>query len=100
MRYYYVTSNTVGENYNQHQELKEEVVEENHNSQNDYSKTIPIMSSKEKLKCRKIPLLLQYHVPSKEGYPDEHAHHMLFMYFPFRDEVGLKDNNSYSNMLN
>ena len=38
------------ENDYQPQELKDEVVEENHNSQNDYPKAIPIMLSKEKLK--------------------------------------------------
>lgn len=62
-RYHYITSNTVGENDHQ---LKTEVQEENHKSQNFYPKIIPMMSSKEKLKCQKIPLVLQYHFSSKK----------------------------------
>ena len=34
---YYFTSNTVSENDQQPQELKDEVVEENHNFQNNYT---------------------------------------------------------------
>ena len=43
-RYLYVTSHTVSENDYQPQELNDEVVEENHYSQKDYSKIIPMMS--------------------------------------------------------
>ena len=50
--------------------------------------------------CRKIPLVLQYHVPSKERCPEEYAHHMLFMYFPFKDDEELKHSNRFSNELN
>ena len=100
MRYYYIISNTEIENDFQPQELKDEVVEENGYSQNDYPKVILMILSKEKLKCRKIPLMLQYRVLSKERYREKYIHHMLFMYFPFRDEEELKCNNSYSNELN
>lgn len=27
-------------------------------------------------------------------YPDEHVYHMLFMYFPFRNEIEIKFNSS------
>ena len=47
------------------------------------------MSSNEKLKCCKIPYV-----------PDEYAHHMLFIYFPFRDENELKYSNNYNENLN
>lgn len=43
-RYLYVTSHTVSENDYQPQELNDEAVEENHYSQKDYSKIIPMMS--------------------------------------------------------
>lgn len=67
LRYYCVIYNTVRENDYQPQELKDEVVDENHNlSKIPYPKIIPMMSSKEKLKCQKIPLVLQYHFPSKK----------------------------------
>ena len=74
----------MSENDNQPQELKDEV--ENYISQNCCPKIIPMMSSKEKLKCQKIPLVLQNHVPSKERYPEEYTHRKLFIYFPFRDK--------------
>ena len=36
---------------------------------------------------------LQYYVPNKETKPEEYAHHMLFMYYPFRDEKELLSGN-------
>ena len=59
-----------------------------------------MMFSKEKLKCQKIPLVLQYHVPSKQRYPEEYTNHVLFMYFSFMDGEELKYSNSVSNKLN
>ena len=38
------------------------------------------------MKCRKTPYLLQYYLPNKETKPEGYDHHMLFMYYPFRDE--------------
>ena len=32
-------------------------------------------------------------------FPDEYAHHMLLIYFPFRNETELKFNGSYANKL-
>ena len=29
---------------------------------------------------------VKYHAPSKERYPEENPHHMLFVYFHFRDK--------------
>ena len=81
-------------------ELKDEAVKENHNSQNYYPKMIPVMFSKEKLKCRKIPLGLQYRVLSKKRYREEYTNHILFMYLSFMAEEELKYNNSNSNKLN
>ena len=53
-----------------------------------------MMSSNKKLKCRKVPCVLKYHVPSEYTHPEEYVHHMFFMYLPFRDENELKINNS------
>ena len=38
------------------------------------------------MKCRKKPYVLQFYVPNKETKSEEYAHHMLFMYYSFRDE--------------
>ena len=50
-----------------------------------YPKQIKLLSN-EKLKCRKIPYVLQYYIPNKKISPEENVHHMFFMYYSFRDE--------------
>ena len=76
------------ENDNQPEILNENVLEDNHNLCK-YPSTIPLMSSKEKLKCRKVKSFLRYHVPNRNKNPEKHAHHILFMFYPFRDESKL-----------
>ena len=60
-----------------------------------YPKTIPLMSSKKTLKCRNSKCVLRYHVPNKHIRPEEYAHHLLFMFYPFRDESDLLLDSSY-----
>ena len=48
------------------------------------------MSSNEKLKCRKIKAVLRYHVPNPNRNPEQYTHHLLFSFYPFRDEGNLK----------
>ena len=76
------------ENDNQPEILNEDVLEDNHNLCN-YPSTIPLMSSKEKLKCRNVKSVLRYHVPNRHKNPEKYAHHILFMFYPFRDESEL-----------
>ena len=57
-------------------------------------KTIPLMSSKEKLQCRKVKAVLRYHTPNREKHPEKYAHHVLFMFYPFRKESDLFGSNS------
>lgn len=59
-----------------------------------YPKTLPLMSSKEKLSLRKEKCVLRYHVPSKEKNPEGFAHHLLLMFYPFRKESELKGESS------
>ena len=58
--------------------------------QSDLPKSFPLMSSKESLKLRKEQCILRYHISNQATQPEEYAHHMLFMFFPFRNESGLK----------
>ena len=58
--------------------------------QSDLPKSFPLMSSKESLKLRKEKCILRYHIPNQTTQPEEYAHHMLFMFFPFRNESDLK----------
>ena len=78
-----------------------ELMEDIHNIDHIYSKVIPLMSSKEKLKYHKIPFVLQFYIPNQQTEPEKYAHQMLFMYYPFRTENDLKSGNPpiYSNKL-
>ena len=44
----------------------------------------------EKLKCRKVRAVLRYRQPNPQKYIEQDAHHLLFTFYPFRDEVYLK----------
>ena len=45
------------------------------------------------MKCRRTPHVLRYYVPNKESKPEDYDQHMLFMYYPFRDEKELLSGN-------
>ena len=60
-----------------------------------------ILSSGGRLHYRKVDLGLRYHVPNKFKGPEGYAHHLLFMFYLFRDECELKvgQPSSYSSKL-
>ena len=91
LAHYYIVpgKNLESENDNQPEIFQEIIIEENH-SPCGYPSSIPLMSSnKEKLKCRKVRAVLRYHVPNRHKKPEQYAHHLLFMFFPFRNESEL-----------
>ena len=47
------------------------------------------MSCSKKLRCRKVPCILRYHVPNRNKFPEKFAHHILFLFCPFRSEAEL-----------
>jgi len=51
---------------------------------------IPLMNSKEKLKCRKVRSVLRFPPQNKNLNPERYAHHLLMCYYPFRSEEELK----------
>ena len=69
--------------------LDDKVMDANHD-ESIYPKVIPLMSSNEKLKCRKIGAVLRYHQPSPHKSIEQYAHHLLFTFYPFRKEEELK----------
>ena len=73
--------------------LQESVLEGNH-TVCSYPSNIHVMSSNENLKCRKVRAVLRYYVPNRYKYPEKYAHHLLFMFYPFRIEESLKSVNS------
>ena len=58
------------------------------------------MNCDETMKC-KVRRVLIYRVPSKDRYPEKIAHHLLFMFYPFRKEDELLTGNppTYQNTL-
>ena len=87
LRYYSVAkTNHNLDNDCQSEELTNKLIEENHDHHVSYPKLVPLMSSNEKLLCRKVPGVLQYHVPNINTDPDDYYHHMLVLLCPFRRE--------------
>lgn len=85
----------------QPEELVDKIVEGNHELISQYPKTVTT-KSKEKLKCRQVQLVLRYHVSNCHREPEAYAHHLLFMFHPFRKESLLKSRefSSYCAKLN
>ena len=59
------------------------------------------MECNETIKCRKVRRVLRYHGPNNDRYPEKFAHHLLFMFYPFRSEDELLTGNpsTYRNTL-
>ena len=76
------------------------LVQTNHHISNSYPEVL-VLSSGGRLHYCKVELVLQYHVPNKFKDPESHAHHLLFMFYPIRDESELKvgQPSSYSSKL-
>ena len=99
LRYYYLVPSKSKDNDYQSEILVYDLIENNHTS-DIYYPLIPIMSANEKLKCCKVSYVVKYHVPNQHTHPEEYGHHLLFMFFPFRNENELKLNDSYAEKLN
>ena len=41
------------------------------------------------MKCRKIKAVIRYHTPNKTKEPEKYFHHLLMLYFPWRNEQEL-----------
>ena len=96
LRYYYLSPSKSKDNGYQPEIPVDDLIEHNQASDIYYPSSMPIMSGNEKLKCQKVPYVLKYHAPNQHTHPEEYAHHLLFMHFPFRNENELKLNNSYA----
>ena len=99
LRYYYIIR-PKPDNDSQPEELVDEDIELNHQD-SSYPQTIPLMSSKQKLKCRAVPAVLRFHTPNKDKNFEFYSHHLLFLFYPFREEQQLKVGNpaTYANKI-
>ena len=66
-------------------EFDDNMIESNH-EECSYPSKMKLMISGKAMRCRKVRQILRYHVSNKLLVPKEFAHHMLFLFFPFRDE--------------
>ena len=60
---------------------------ENHNT--GLPDRIKLVNSTEIMKCRKIKAVIRYHTPNKRKEPEKYFHHLLMLYFPWRNEQEL-----------
>ena len=76
---------------NQPNVLPDQLIEKN-NEACAHPKTIKLMNCNE---------TMRYHVPNKDIYPEKFAHHLLFIFYPFRLEYELLIGNppTYQNTL-
>ena len=58
---------------------------ENNREECSYRPKIKLMISGETMRCRKLWRILRYHVPNKLLSPEKFAHHVMLLFFPFRD---------------
>ena len=88
------------ENDSQPEDLIDKLIETNHPISSSYPEVL-VLSSGEKLHYHKVEMVLRYHVPNKFKDPEGYAHHLYFMFYPFRDECELKVGqlSSYSSKL-
>lgn len=53
---------------------------------------IRLMNGKEIMKCRKVKAVIRYHTPNKTKEPEQYFHHLLMLYYPWRQETELLGN--------
>ena len=80
-------------------ELTDDMLETNLEGKSHYRPVIPLMSSPDKLKCRKVTSVLRYLTPIKNKIYEVYAHHLLILFYPIRAESDLKSDNSYTEEL-
>ena len=69
--------------------LNDELMDSNH-EESILPKIVPLMSSKKILKCQKVKAVLIYDQPRPHRNVEQYAHHLLFVFYPFRHEEELK----------
>lgn len=62
---------------------------------------ITLMNTNEKMKCRKVKAVIRYHTPNKTKEPERYFHHLLMLYYPWRNESDLMaTDQSYASKFN
>ncbi len=59
------------------------------NTMQGLPRTIKLLNKNERMKCRKVKAVLRYHTPNKRKEPELYFHHLLVLYYPWRNENNL-----------
>ena len=87
---YVLDCRPVGESNDYQPEVLEELlIHADSNDQQHLPNSFSVMSKKERLKLRKKQFVLRYHVPNHLTQPEAYSHHLLIMFYPFRNESEL-----------
>ena len=70
--------------------LKDELMELKHGESRYLDKIVLMTHDNEKLKCRKTRAVSRYHQANPQKNIEQYAHHLLFTFYPYRDEAYLK----------
>ena len=94
--YYKDYKSDVGETLDAQPEiLSEDIITQLHQNLN-HSTSVPgkirFMNGKEVMKCRKVKAVIRYHTPNKTKEPEQYFHHLLMVYYPWRQETELLGN--------
>ena len=69
--------------------LNDDLLESHHLAEQPLPRKIKLMNKNEYMKCRKVKAAMRYHTPNKSKEPELYFHHLLMLYFPWRDEKDL-----------
>ena len=89
--YYYKDYKLIEDRQNDNQPviLTDQIQGNQHSSSQIIPTKISLMTKKETMKCRKVRAVIRFHKPSKTTDPEKYFHHVLMLYFPWREESGL-----------
>jgi hypothetical protein len=64
-----------------------------HTTENDVTQCLPknikLINNNEYMKCRRVKAVIRYHTPNKTKEPEAYYHHLLMLYYPWRNESTL-----------
>ena len=70
--------------------LNDELLESHHSTEDtELPPKIKLMNKSEYMKRRKVQAVIRYHTPNKGKEPELYFHHLLMLYFPWRNETEL-----------
>lgn len=81
---YYLDSKPLPDNKNDCQ--PEILLDDDANIPLLYPKLIPLMASKDKMRCRNVKNIIRYHTPNPAVDVEAYANHLLMLFYPFRKE--------------